>query len=69
MSYWPVDATETLAIDLGYLKKSQSSHCRTRLADGREGLLVDCGAIGNLVGAETESRLKRGAEARGLPVT
>ena len=69
MSYWPVDATETLHIDLSYLKGRQTAHCRTRLADGREGLLVDCGAIGNLVGAQTENRLKKGAESQGLPVT
>ena len=48
---------------------AQYFHARTRLGDNREGLLVDVGAIGNLVGSEWVERQTRLAANHGLSVS
>ena len=61
LSYWPVVSESDANIFL---------HERTRLSsegDGRDGLLVDCGAIGNLSGERTAQRLADKCKRFGIP--
>ena len=44
---------------------SPNYHATVRLPSGREGLLVDCGAIGNMCGDKIASRLQKAGEAVG----
>lgn len=46
-----------------------SGHTKTRLSNSSDGLLVDCGAIGNLTGDGQQQRLSERAERAGFETT
>ena len=57
LPWWPVQSAD-----------EQIFHARTRLGENREGLLIDVGAIGNLVGEEWVMRQSQLAQSNGLAV-